>query len=147
MTIEEKKDFLGQYRRLEEEIKLDLEELAKWRALSCKITPSYSHAKSGNNLQDRVQNTYDRIEKLSEQLSSTVNRMIELRETIVTCIERIEDRSLRALLKYHYINQMSLEEIADKICYCYRQVTRLHRKALQLLEIPPEELERFQKEQ
>ncbi len=138
MTIEEKKEFLNQYRRLDEEIKLELEELAKWKALSCKITPTYSHTKSGGNVQDRVQNAYDKIEKLSEQINGDIDKMVELRETIVRCIEQIEEYSLRALLKYHYINQMSLDEIAEKMSYCYRQITRLHRKALQQLQIPQE---------
>ena len=138
MTIEEKKEVLNQYRRLDEEIKLELEELAKWKALSCKITPTYSHTKSGGNVQDRVQNAYDKIEKLSEQINGDIDKMVELRETIVRCIEQIEEYSLRALLKYHYINQMSLDEIAEKMSYCYRQITRLHRKALQQLQIPQE---------
>lgn len=139
MTIEEKKDFLNQYRRLDEGIKLELEELAKWKALSCKITPTYSHTKSTGNVRDRVQDAYDKIEKLSEQINCDIDQMVELRETIVQSIERIEEYSLRTLLKYHYINQMSLDEIAEKMNYCYRQVTRLHRKALQQLEIPQEE--------
>lgn len=136
MTIEEKKEFLNQYRRLDESIKLELEELAKWKALSCKITPTYSYTKTMGNTRDRIQDSYEKIEKLSIQINSDIDRMVELRETIVQCIEQIDEYSLRSLLKYHYINQMSLEEIADKMSYCYRQVTRLHRKALQLLQIP-----------
>lgn len=138
MTIEEKKEFLNQYRRLDQEIRLELEELAKWKALSCKITPTYSHTKSSGNVRDRVQDAYDKIERLSEQINSDIDQMVELRDAIVQCIEQIEEYSLRALLKYHYINQMSLDEIAEKMNYCYRQVTRLHRKALQQLQIPQE---------
>ena len=139
MTIEEKKEFLNQYRRLDEEIRLELEELAKWKALSCKITPTNSHTKSSGNVRDRIQDAYDKIERLSEQINRDVDQMVELREAIVQCIEQIEEYSLRALLKYHYINQMSLDEIAEKMNYCYRQVTRLHRKALQQLQIPQRE--------
>lgn len=138
MTIEEKKNFLSQYRRLDEEIKWELEELAKWKALAYKITPTYSFLKFGNGKYDRVQETYEKIENLSLHINQDIDRMVELRGMILKCIERVEDYSLRSLLKYHYVNRLSLEEVADKMNYCYRQITRLHRKALQELQIPPE---------
>ena len=136
MTIDEKKDYLSQYRRLEEEIKCKMDELAQWKSFACRVTRTMSDTGGGSRGDDRIQKSYEKIEALRHWLEQDIQTLLEMREEILQHIDAVEDYTLRILLRYHYINRIGLEEIAEKMNYCYRQVARLHRKALQQLNIP-----------
>lgn len=136
MTIDEKKDYLNQYRILEEEIKCKMEELAQWKSFACRVTRTISDIGGGTGGEDRIQKSVEKIEAIRTLLEEDIHALLEVREEISGQIDEIEDYTLRLLLRYHYINQVGLEEIADKMNYCYRQVVRLHRKALQQLNVP-----------
>lgn len=136
MTIDEKKDYLSQYRRLDEEIKCKMDELAQWKSFACRVTRTMSEVGGTGQGDDRIQKSYEKIEELRHFLEQDINALLEMREEITQYIDAMEDYTLRLLLRYHYINRVGLEEIAEKMNYCYRQVTRLHRKALQELQIP-----------
>ncbi|MDD6236789.1 MAG: DUF1492 domain-containing protein [Clostridiales bacterium] len=136
MTIDEKKDYLSQYRRLDEEIKCKMDELEQWKSFACRVTRTMSEAGGSNRGDDRIQRSYEKIEELRNFLEQDIKTLLKMREEISQYIDTIDDYTLRLLLRYHYINRIGLEEIAEKMNYCYRQVTRLHRKALQELQIP-----------
>ena len=63
MTIDEKKDYLSQYRRLNEEIKCKMDELAQWKSFACRVTRTMSEAGGGSRGDDRIQKSYEKLRR------------------------------------------------------------------------------------
>ena len=74
MTIDEKKDYLSQYRRLEEEIKCKMDELAQWKSFACRVTRTMSDTGGGSRGDDRIQKSYEKIEALRHWLEQSLWR-------------------------------------------------------------------------
>ncbi len=58
----------------------------------------------------------------------------EKKAEIQNRIERVEDFRLYQVLCFRYIDCLKFEEIESKMMYSYRQVRRLHKKALETFE-------------
>lgn len=75
----------------------------------------------------------DYIVGLSEVESKLIKLKAErfqLQREIVEKIEALEDETERAVLDYRYIRGLQWEEIAVKMNYSYRNITRIHGRAL-----------------
>ena len=130
MTNQEKKKWLLEYRKLEQNIERDMEELQRLESRAEKITSMVSDMPKGGNQGDRLQLAVDRICELKVSLKQRIDAAVEKRKEIETVIETLEDKTLQLLLRYRYIDGMTWEQIAVKMDYCWRQVVRLHGSAL-----------------
>lgn len=130
MTNREKKHFLNQYRRLNDDINYKLEECEKWRALAEKITPTISDIPKGQSGGNRTENAIEHIIKLEQEINTQIDRLINVREQIENIIHTVPDYPLQMLLKYRYIAGYTWEEIAVKMNYSYQWVCVLHGRAL-----------------
>lgn len=130
MTNQEKKKWLLEYRKLEQNIERDMEELQRLESRAEKITSMVSDMPKGGNQGDRLQLAVDRICELKVSLNQRIDAAVEKRKEIETVIETLEDKTLQLLLRYRYIDGMTWEQIAVKMDYCWRQVVRLHGSAL-----------------
>lgn len=72
------------------------------------------------------------------EVSLAVDRQIEELERtcaeILQVIRRLEDNTLSTLLTEYYINDKTWEKIAEEQHYSFRQIMRLHAKALQQIQ-------------
>lgn len=59
-----------------------------------------------------------------------LNMLADMRKDITITIEKIKNQTLRKLIVERYINGKTWEQIAVDMNYCYRQITRMHGKAL-----------------
>ena len=50
-------------------------------------------------------------------------------------IEKVEDPTLKNILILHYIDGKTFEEIGEIMKYCERQVIRLHKKAIDAINL------------
>ena len=122
MNLQEKKDYLKQYRQLDSEIRQLLLEKSEIFELGTKITPTYSAVPKGTGSGDKIQSTIEKLEKQEDKINQ--------KEEIETALNTVTDQRLKLLLRYRYINGCTWEEIAAKMCYSYMHVYRLHGKAL-----------------
>ena len=106
MTYQEKVKFLKRYKQIDKEITQLLREKSEIFSLGTKITPTYSDMPKGTNESDKVQST---VEKLEEY-----ERKIDI---------KIDD-----------INGWTFEQIAVQMNYTWRQINRLHKKAINVIE-------------
>lgn len=126
------KEYLQQYKQLDEQILSRCEELERLKSLAVKITPTYSDmpkpkiSSSSGSLPAMV----EKIIMLEAELGSLIDNYVELRKEIEQVISSVDDIKLRSLLKYKYIDGCTLDEIADKMHYSYKQICRLHGQAL-----------------
>ncbi len=135
MTNKDKKKWLLEYRKLDQDIERDMEELQRWKSRAEKITSSVSDMPKGGNQGDRLQLAVDRICELEERLNGKIDAAVKRRKEMEAAIATVEDRTLQLLLRYRYIDGMTWEQIAVKMNYDYRWTLRLHGRALTRLTI------------
>ena len=130
MTNQEKKAYLGRYRDNEREIRRTEEEILRWESLSRKTTTTMGAAGGGSNGEDKLQAAVEKIVRWQNRLTLQLGERVRLREEIEVAIGTVEDEWLRLLLRYRYIDGWTWERIAVELNYAYRNVTRLHGRAL-----------------
>ncbi len=139
MTEQEKRAILERYQSLDREINWSLERMAQWKAFSTRVTAGYS-ATAGRTSghADRIQLSYDKLEALTEKINADIDRLVDLRTGLEQAVSRIPEATARILLWERYINGKTWEQVAEALCYCTKQVMRIHAKALQELVLPEE---------
>ena len=126
----DKKEYLQQYKVIDNYIASQVEELEKWKALSTKVTPTYSDMPKGSGGEDKIQSAVENIIEIQKQLNQSIDKFINLKKDILSRLDAVEDISLRMLLKYKYIDGLTFEQIADKMQYCDRNIKYRHVLAL-----------------
>lgn len=135
MTNAEKKEYLMQYRKSEESIERWEKEKEKWEERAQKMSPTYSDMPKGGK-SNRLLDCVEKIIDLERKIDQEIDKLVDLRTEIESCIKNINDEFLKNVLRYIYIDGMKLEEVAIETGYCYRHIERRHRQALDVLECP-----------
>ncbi len=133
MTNKEKKEYLGRYKPLDEQVNQLLLEKQEILALGTKVTPTYSDMPHGVVNNGKIPSVVERLEKQDAKINYTVDKLIDFKEDIERAIHTLQDETLRLLLRYRYINGWTWERIAIKMSYSYMQICRLHGRALELI--------------
>ena len=129
------KEYLNQISRINRMINNKIAEIQQLRELARSI--------SSINSEDRVQSTpnFDKIgskiakiDELEKKLDETVDKYVDLKNRIVEQIESMEDENTYNILFSRYIEKKSFELIAIEMDYSWRQIIRLHGKALRKFE-------------
>ena len=138
MTREEKIEFLSRYKEIDDEINRLCEELSVWRARVTKITPTYSSLPKGSQQDDKLQSAIEKIMELEQEINAEINVLQKTRKAIVLAVCTIQDRSLRKLLALRYLNRkenLTWEQIANRMNYAGRHIFRLHNLALDMIQL------------
>ena len=124
------KEYLNRYRRINAEIDCKLEEIARYRSMATRLSPTARFDKNGN-VTDKVGRAVAKIVDLETEINSEINELINIREDIIRTISAIDNTDVRTVLEYRYINGWSWQKIATKMNYTRDHLTGyLHRKAL-----------------
>lgn len=128
------KEYLQQYRdavRSAEAAQSHLEEL---RAMATRITPKYGGEGGGTHQTgDKLGDAVARILEAESRVSDQIELLEATEREVITTINDVGDGTLRDLLYERYINGKTWEQIAVKLNYCYRQITRMHGVALSIV--------------
>lgn len=135
MTNKEKKEYLKRYRKIDRELNQLIMEKDEILSLSTKITPTYSDMPKGTGESNKIQSTIEKLEAQENKINQKIYLLYEVKENIEKALHTVEDDTLRVLLRYRYINGFTWEKIAVMMNYGYRNVTRLHGKALKQIKI------------
>lgn len=124
-------EFLSQAIRLEGRINRAQERIENLRSLAERITVGYgseavSHTRNTGAMEDSVL----RIVEAERAVNEDLEKLIELKAEIADVIERVADEKLRTLLELKYLKYLSVNAIADEMCYTRRWVNTLHTQAL-----------------
>ena len=135
MTREEreKQKSLNRYRDISLEIERMIEERAREYSKACKITPVYTHMPKQTSGDNKLQAAVEKLLEEDQRLAEKIAEYLTAKKEIEAEIETVEDEQLRCLLRYRYIDHLTIEQIADEMGYSYRNICYLHKKALQLL--------------
>lgn len=125
---------LSSYRAVERSISLKLDELSHLRAIADRLAGNAWAP--GTPLQDDVAQEL----RLAEAgLEHRVAELCVARRRVEAAIRSVDDEVLREILERRYLDAQTLEQIADAMHYTNRHVSRLHRRALELVRLPPPE--------
>ena len=130
MTTKEKKEYLKRYRKIDREVNQLLMEKDEIISLGKRITPRYSDLPRGWGESNKVQLSVEKLEAQEEKIDKKIDLLHEVKADIEKAIQTVENDTLRVLLRYRYINGFTWEKISVMMGYGYRNITRLHGKAL-----------------
>ncbi len=130
-TNQEKIKYLKQYQTTIMEIERRKQDVNMWRDMLQKVTASYSSGlKGGGTIRNRTEELIAKIVDLERHLHEKLARQISLQHEIEQLVENVGDSRERLLLQYRYLDGMTFEEIAVQMHYSWRQIHRLHSRAL-----------------
>lgn len=135
MTREEreKQKSLNRYRDISLEIERMIEERAREYSKACKITPVYTDMPKQTSSDNKLQTAIEKLLEEDQRLAEKISEYLTAKKEIEAEIETVSEDRLKVLLKYRYIDNMTMEQIADEMGYSYRNICYLHKKALQSL--------------
>ena len=130
------KEYLSRYRWQNDRINAKLEQVAELRRKAQTVCSGSSDGSHSSTPYDRIGEITARIVDLEREINEDIDRSIDVQRGILTAIATVPDERLRHLLELRYINCLTLEEIARRMDYSYKQICRLHGKALLQIRCP-----------
>ena len=123
--------YLKRYINLDREIDRKLEEVSRLRSKLTRVTEVFTaEPKGGGSIYGKTEEILAKIVDLEKEIDADVDRLIAVRDNIKSVIEVVEDDRERLLLQYRYLDGWTFEKIAVEMNYSWRQIHRLHSKAL-----------------
>lgn len=134
------KEYLRQYINAKNRFKSISDEMIEIRSEATRITPVISDMPSGYHVNDKIALSIEKLDECAKKLEEEAKRMQKAMDDVQNVINSISNPTYRQVLTYRYINGYTWEQIAVKMNYTYRNITRLHGKALRnvVLECPIE---------
>lgn len=129
------KDYLSQVSRLNKMINNKLSEISQLRELSVSISAIGNDEKVQTSPNfDKIGTAIAKIDELEKNLDKMIDEYLVKRERIIAQIDTMEEESVYQILFSRYIEKKTFEKIATEMEYSWRQIVRLHGKALQQFE-------------
>lgn len=126
------KEYLGQIIRLDANINNKLSELTQAKELACSISAiSYEERVQTTPNFDKIGTALCKIEKMQEEINRLVDRYVDKKTQIVEQIETMENDMHYKVLFKRYVEGKTFEKIAIETTYSFRQIIRIHGRALQ----------------
>ena len=129
------KEYLEQYRTLNLMINAKMERARLWRQRAEYVSPSGAGGTRGK-IRDRVGDTVARIADLEREINADIDALVDLGREISDKIKSVKQYKQRQILELHYLNGFSLDDVAERMHYSYRQVCRIHAQALSEISCP-----------
>ena len=125
------KEYLNQISRMNRMINNKLTEISQLREMACSISAikNEERVQSTPNF-DKMGSTYAKIDEMEHNLDKMIDDYVEKKNVIISQIDSMEDEVTYGILFSRYIEKKTFEVIATEMNYSFRQITRLHGKAL-----------------
>ena len=125
-----KQEYLRKYleaKRMQEVLEREIDELRLDRMIpGSPAQDGMPHGSGGGDLSGYVA----RLDELDRKLRAQMYKKIQLRAEITEKIDAMSDETESLLLRLRYIHGLKWEEVAAKMDYSWKQIHRLHSKAL-----------------
>lgn len=129
------KQYLQQISRLDRMINNKLSEISQLRELAMSVSAVKNEERVQNTPNfDKIGTAYCKIEEMEEKLDKLIDEYVDKKNLIISQIDGIENETYYEILFARYIEKKTFEKIADEMTYSFRNVTRLHGRALQEFE-------------
>ena len=129
------KDYLCSAKDLDRQIEADLCELSQLRLMRGSVSAiDYAKDRVQASPENSLENSVIKLVSLEEKINQEIDDFVDKKNEIKIKISVLKKRDERLVLQYKYLCYMSLEMIAVKMNYSYRQISRVHGRALKSFE-------------
>ncbi len=127
MTTKEAKQWLWRARGIDREI----ESLMKTREKEYARLTSITSQLSGMTVSGtKDPHKYDNLAELDDTITRRISELKKTKAEILEEINRLDDQRYRLILKYYYVDCMTLEQIAVEMNYSFSHVNRIKYEAI-----------------
>ena len=134
---QEAKKYLSQAFGLNQRIESKLGQIEDLHDLATKATVTNSDMpRNPNKGHSRLEDAVIQIIELETEINQDMMKLVALKKDIIRRIKAVESSELQTVLELRYLSYMRWEEIAIELGYGIDNVFRLHRNALDEIEIP-----------
>lgn len=124
-----KKAYLKRYHAAElaeKEIREEIDDLRMNKMFPALIQDGMPHGSSCMDLSEYAA----QLDELLDNLKAQMEQRIRLKKEITQKIEEMPDETEKTVLRLRYIRWMKWEQIAERMGYSLRNITKIHGKAL-----------------
>ncbi len=131
------KQYLKQARYLDERINTKIAQVASLHDLATKATSTLSDMPgSPTRNTHRMEDIIIKILMLENEINTDIDKLVDLKDEILSVINGVDDSDSRLILEKRYINLEAWEDIAIALSTSIPNIYRLHDKALRKIVIP-----------
>lgn len=126
---EKKKEYLRRYHAAElaeREIREEIDDLRMNKMFPALIQDGMPHGSSCMDLSEYAA----QLDELLTELKDQMEQRIRIRREITQRIEAMQDETEKTVLRLKYIHWLRWEQIAERMGYSLRNITKIHGKAL-----------------
>lgn len=128
--------YLGRALQLDRQIDCKLDQIARLRSLTQRVTSSYdnigpSHSQGNSS---SMENAIIRLMEAQDELNSQIAALIDVKAEIQKTVQQVSNERLRLLLEKRYLCCMTWEAIAVDMECSYRWLMTLHNEALEAVD-------------
>lgn len=129
------KEYLQKIKYYDNRIDAGLEELSRLEELVTRITPVLKQdVVSSSGSQDKLGDTVAEIADLRTKINRDTDAFIDLKREALVLLAKVKNPTYYAILHKRHFEYKKWEQIAVEMNYGYRNVTKLHGRALQAFE-------------
>lgn len=129
------KDYLNQISRLNRMINNKLVEIQQLKEMSCSISAITNSERVQTSLSpDKIGSNIAKIDEMERNIDNMIDEYVDKKNLIISQIDSIENETYYNILFAKYVERKTFEKIADEMTYSWRQIVRLHGRALQEFE-------------
>ena len=108
--------------------------ILSWRTGGLELVKDINVQTSGDNT--KMENAVLKIMQQEREIDDEIDRLVDLKAEIRKVIAGVQVIEYRLLLELRYLCFQSWEEIAVRMGYSIDYVFKIHRKALEMVEVP-----------
>ena len=125
------KEYLGQVSRINRMINNKVSEITQLKEIAINISTIDTKERVQTSADfDKIGKMFAKIDEEEDKLNRLIFEYIELKNKIISQIEGISDETFYCVLFSRYVENKTFEKIAIDMQYSFRQITRIHGKAL-----------------
>ncbi len=129
------REYLNQISRLNRMINNKLVEIQQLREMACNVTAIQNDERVKTTPDpDRMGVTFSKIDEMERELDKMIDGYVEKKNVIISQIDSMDDENVYNILFARYIEKKTFEVIATEMNYSFRNITRLHGRALKEFE-------------
>jgi hypothetical protein len=131
------KEFLSQAYRIDQRINSKIEQVQSLRNLAAKATATLSDIPpvSGERNVHRMEDVIIKMVDVENEIHNDINLLLDIKKDVGAVIKRVKDPEQQVVLELRYLCFKTWEQIAVDMNYGIDNIFRIHRRALNAVEI------------
>ena len=125
------KEYLSQVKRLDLLIKNKLIEAQQWKDIALGITANMDGERVlSSGTKSKMADAIVKCVDMESEINSLIDKLIDTKKDVIQTIEQLSSPLQYDVLHMHYIQFMTLQDIADKYGMSYDWAKQAHKRAV-----------------